>query len=181
MDYLIKLIFVLLLSAGAYSQTVDRIAVIVNDGVVLESDIQLKIKNFKKEAAISGARVPSEEDLRNNHLIVFGDTKSNTLLKRIMEKQNALPFEWNKESLMIKGNQYDAASHVPVLIYPNPLNSEKYIVLNSGPTHREGHDRTNSLQNPKLPDWSVIDLSLPPNDQVPGKVIEAGFFNEAWK
>ena len=52
MDYLIKLIFVLLLSAGAYSQTVDRIAVIVNDGVVLESDIQLKIKNFKKEAAI---------------------------------------------------------------------------------------------------------------------------------
>ena len=47
--YLIKLIFVLLLSAGAYSQTVDRIAVIVNDGVVLESDIQLKIKNFKKD------------------------------------------------------------------------------------------------------------------------------------
>ena len=58
MDYLIKLIFVLSLSAGAYSQTVDRIAVIVNDGVVLESDIQLKIKNFKKEAAISGVRVP---------------------------------------------------------------------------------------------------------------------------
>ena len=123
----------------------------------------------------------SEEDLRKNHLILFGDTTSNTLLKRIMEKQNTLPFEWNKESLMIKGYQYDAASHVPILIYPNSLNSERYIVLNSGPTHREGHDRTNSLQNPKLPDWSVIDLSQPPNDQVPGKVIEAGFFNETWK
>ena len=123
----------------------------------------------------------SEEDLRNNHLIVFGDTTSNTLLKRIMKEQNPLPIEWSKESLMIKGEQYDATSHVPVLIYPNPLNTEKYIVLNSGPTHREGHDRTNSLQNPKLPDWSVIDLSVAPNDQVPGKVIEAGFFNEAWK
>ena len=47
----------------------------------------------------------SEEDLRKNHLILFGDTTSNTLLKRIMEKQNTLPFEWNKESLMIKGYQ----------------------------------------------------------------------------
>ena len=65
----------------------------------------------------------SEEDLRNNHLIAFGDTTSNTLLKRIMEQQNTLPIEWDKESLMIKGEQYDATSHVPVLIYPNPLNT----------------------------------------------------------
>ena len=109
MDYLIKLIFVLSLSASAYSQTVDRIAVIVNDGVVLESDIQLKIKNFKKEAAISGVRVPSEEDLRNEIIealiieelqlqiadkagIKISDEELNVTVKRVAQ-QNELTIE----------------------------------------------------------------------------------------
>jgi hypothetical protein len=55
------------------------------------------------------------------------------------------------------------------------------VVLNSGPTFREGHDRTNSLQNPKLPDWAVVDLATPPDAQTPGKVVDAGFFDEEWK
>jgi hypothetical protein len=54
-------------------------------------------------------------------------------------------------------------------------------VFNSGPTFRESHDRTNSLQNPKLPDWAVIDVSVPPDGNLPGKVAAAGFFNEEWK
>lgn len=123
----------------------------------------------------------SQEDVRCNHLIVFGDVTSNAVLQLMMQKKNTLPIQWDEEQLMVHGKQYDAASHVPVMIYPNPLYGEKYVVLNSGPTHREGHDRTNSLQNPKLPDWSVIDLSEPPSDQRPGRVVEAGFFDESWK
>jgi hypothetical protein len=34
-------------------------------------------------------------------------------------------------------NAYDAAHHVPVLIYPNPLNPRRYVVFNSGFTFRE--------------------------------------------
>ena len=67
------------------------------------------------------------------------------------------------------------------MIYPNPLNPEKYIVINSGPTFREAHDRTNSLQNPKLPDWAVLDVSTAPNGDSAGKVLQAGFFDEYWQ
>ena len=69
------------------------------------------------------------------------------------------------------------------VIYPNPLlqSSSKYVVLNSGLTFREGHDRTNSLQNPKLPDWAVIDITTPANHLAPGKVVAADFFDEEWK
>jgi hypothetical protein len=66
-------------------------------------------------------------------------------------------------------------------IYPNPDNAPRYMVLNSGPTFREAHDRSNSLQTPKLPDWAVIDLSQPPDDKVPGKIAAAGFFDEQWQ
>ena len=36
----------------AFSNQLDRVAVIVNDGVVLESDIQLKVREYKKNACL---------------------------------------------------------------------------------------------------------------------------------
>ena len=67
------------------------------------------------------------------------------------------------------------------MIYPNPLNPDRYIVLNSGPTYREEHDRTNSQQIAKLPDWAVIDITVPPTGRVPGNVVDVGFFDENWQ
>ena len=64
MGYLIKLLAIFLLAASAYSQELDRISVIVNDGVILESDIQSRISDYKKNAAIDGLSIPSEDVLR---------------------------------------------------------------------------------------------------------------------
>ncbi|SVB47990.1 uncharacterized protein METZ01_LOCUS200844, partial [marine metagenome] len=64
------------------------------------------------------------------------------------------------------------------LIHPNPLSSSHCVVIHSGPTFRESHDRTNSLQNPKLPDWAIRDLNQPPNGESAGKVVAADFFDE---
>jgi hypothetical protein len=70
---------------------------------------------------------------------------------------------------------------IPSLIYPNPLNPERYVVLNSGLTFRESHSSTNSLQNPKLPDWAIINIQTPPDDEKPGHAEAAGFFSESWQ
>jgi predicted esterase len=56
-----------------------------------------------------------------------------------------------------------------------------YIVLNSGPTFRDEHDRNNANQTPKLPDWAIIDVTTPPDGKAPGKVVTAGFFDHEWK
>ncbi|MBI1368119.1 MAG: prolyl oligopeptidase family serine peptidase [Planctomycetes bacterium] len=108
----------------------------------------------------------TDDDIQKYHLVAFGDEKSNKLIARLADKLPMKPRD---------------GEHVNLLIYPNPLNAEKYIVLNSGPTFREAHDRTNSLQNPKLGDWAVIDITTPPNAETPGKVLEAGFFDEQWQ
>ena len=47
---------------------------------------------------------------------------------------------------------------MPVLIYPNPLNPKRYVVLNSGFTFREYDYLNNARQVPKLPDYAVIDV-----------------------
>ena len=67
------------------------------------------------------------------------------------------------------------------MIYPNPLNGNRYVVLNSGFTFRQADHKTNSRQVAKLPDYAVIDLTTPPDDKTPGAIPAAGFFDEHWK
>jgi acetyl esterase/lipase len=120
----------------------------------------------------------TEDDMRNYHLVLWGDPQSNRLLARVAPQ---LPIRWGPKDIDANGQRFDGSSHVPVMIYPNPLNPERYVVLNSGPTFRENDDRTNSLQNPKLPDWAILDVTSQPTAREAGKVMAADFFDEQWK
>ncbi|PQO45516.1 prolyl oligopeptidase family serine peptidase [Blastopirellula marina] len=118
------------------------------------------------------------EDIKKYNLVCWGTPESNTLLKKTLDK---LPLSWDEKEVALGETKVDAEHHVPVMVYPNPLNPKKYLVINSGPTFRESHDRTNSLQNPKLPDWAILDIRQKPDASSAGKVIGADFFDEAWK
>ena len=113
-----------------------------------------------------------------DNYLLWGDVDSNLLLAKWKKD---LPVEWKDKTWSLGGKSYDAATTVPVLIYPSPDDGTKYIVLNSGLTFREGHDSTNSNQTPKLPDWAAIDITVPADANSPGKVVEAGFFDEEWR
>ncbi|MCU0703038.1 MAG: prolyl oligopeptidase family serine peptidase [Fimbriiglobus sp.] len=143
-------------------------------------------QQFRGDAPIKDDTAVSDDDIKNNHLILWGDPKSNAILGRIANK---LPVQWvskmvdGKEvtHLVLGGTEYTAEHHMPALIFPNPLNPTKYVVLNSGFTYREYDYLNNARQVPKLPDYAVIDVSTPPNSRFPGKIVRAGFFDEAWK
>jgi hypothetical protein len=115
---------------------------------------------------------------RGANLVLWGDPQSNSLLARILPQ---LPLTWDAQTLTFAGQSYDAAHHAPVLIFPNPLNPQRYVVLNSSFTFRAGAAQTNSQQTPKLPDWAIIDLRTRPDLRAPGAVVSAGFFDEQWK
>jgi dienelactone hydrolase len=112
------------------------------------------------------------------NLVVWGDISSNKAIAKIAAK---LPLKWDATTLALGTQKVDAAHHAPIMIYPNPLNPGRYIVLNSGPTFREAAALNNSDQTPKLPDWAVVDLRTPPGPKWPGKIVDAGFFDENWK
>jgi hypothetical protein len=59
------------------------------------------------------------------------------------------------------------------MIYPNPLNPSRYVVLNSGFTFADAAPTSNALQIPELPDYAVIELGTQ-------HVADAGFFDENW-
>jgi len=135
-------------------------------------------KQFRGIPRVKFDKDVNEADINNHHLVLWGTPESNSVMKKLAEK---LPVQWKGDKLTAHQKSYDASSTVPILIYPNPLNSSKYIVLNSGHTFREESNRSNARQTPKLPDWAIIDITTPPNSYHPGKVVDAGFFGEEWQ
>jgi len=117
-------------------------------------------------------------DLAAHNLVLWGDPQSNSLLAAVLPK---LPITWTADGVTVNGQKYEAGSRVPVLIYPNPLNPKRYVVLNSSFTYREYDYLNNARQTPKLPDWAVLDIRTPVSSRSPGKVEAAGFFDEAWQ
>jgi len=135
-------------------------------------------RHFRGDAVVKDDTELTQQDLANNHLILFGDPQSNAVIGTVIEK---LPLEWNEEQIRIGERKYKSAHHIPAMIYPNPVNPSRYVVLNSGFTYREYAYLNNARQVPKLPDWAIIDLRTPPNFLWPGKIVAAEFFDEQWQ
>jgi len=133
---------------------------------------------FRGDAPVKDDTAVTAEDLAQSHIVLWGDPGANRLLARLLP---GLPLQWDARTLTFRGERHDAAHHAPILIFPNPLNPEKYVVLNTGIDFRDHGYGSNSLQTPKLPDHAVIDLREPPGPRWPGRIVAAGFFDEAWR
>ena len=120
----------------------------------------------------------TRDDIENSNLILWGDAGSNLLIERIIDQ---LPLNWTSDTLALGQAEAGAGTHVPVLIFPNPLNPNRYVVLNSGFTFSRFGHMSNATQTPKLPDWALVDISKPYNAGDPDCIAAAGFFNERWQ
>jgi pimeloyl-ACP methyl ester carboxylesterase len=95
----------------------------------------------------------TEEQIASKNLILFGDPGSNSVLAKVLGK---LPIKWTKDAIIVNGRTFDPKSHGLAMIYPNPLNPQKYIVINSGHTmHEKDFRASNSWLFPKLGDIAV--------------------------
>jgi predicted esterase len=133
---------------------------------------------FRGDAIVKDDTAITPADIASANLVLWGDPSSNTLLAKVLP---SLPFKWTKDAIKFGKATLDAAHYAPVMVYPNPLNQKRYVVLNSSFTFRMGSRTSNSLQTPKLPDWALVDLRTPPSDTQPGLIYDAGFFDEQWR
>jgi len=151
----------------------------VNQWVESESAYQKARWKYlmRGDLRIKKASEVTEEDSQKYNLILWGDASSNSLIAKILPK---LPIQWTSETITVGAQNFPATGHALSMIYPNSEHPGKYVVFNSGLTFRE-NDKSNALQNPRLPDWAVVDLSVAPDGNAPGKIPAAGFFDESWK
>jgi pimeloyl-ACP methyl ester carboxylesterase len=133
---------------------------------------------FRGDVLVKDDTALTPEDIASANLVLWGDPGSNKVLAQILGK---LPLQWTTEKLVLGNETADPARAMPVMIFPNPLNPKRYVVLNSGFTFRAGATVSNAQQTPKLPDWALIDITQPPTDLAPGAVLATGFFDELWR
>ncbi len=131
---------------------------------------------FRGEPRVKNDVAVNDADIAAHNLVLFGDPSSNAVYKRIARQ---LPIKWMPAGITVGSETFSAATHAPVMIFPNPLNPKRYVVVNSGFTF---HDQSNNdLQSPKLPDWAVVNITEPGNRQLPLSVKAQGFFDEFWR
>jgi hypothetical protein len=152
----------------------------------VEQESQHFIKRWRGlmrgDVRVKKAAEVTAEDMVKHTLVLWGDAKSNALVAKVLEAGSTkkLPMMWDEKVLRLGELEVDWATHVPVMVRPNPMEPRGTVILNSGLTFREAHDKTNSLQNPKLPDWAVFEVTGAPDAERAGRVVGAGFFGEEW-
>jgi pimeloyl-ACP methyl ester carboxylesterase len=132
-------------------------------------------KHWRGELPTIGDYAVTPNEIMNKNLILFGDPSSNLTLAQILPK---LPLKWTKDTIEFGGKKYKASEHVPVMIFPNPLNPRKYVVLNTGMTiPSEDYVKTNALLYPRLGDYAILRMTGGSGFEV----AMAGLFDEFWK
>jgi hypothetical protein len=126
----------------------------------------------------------TEADLKEKHLILFGDPGSNVWIAKALP---ALPLGWTPSELRLGGATVPSAQNAPALICANPLAPNHYLVLNSGHTfHEKEFAAYNYLLFPRLGDWAVMKVLPEARDWQPSalpfpeEVLRAGYFDENW-
>jgi hypothetical protein len=163
----------------------------------VDTEMQRAIKHwrsqFRGEPIVKDDVDVTQEDMESSNLVLWGDPDSNKLLRALGDGyKNEFyfgPLHYSKGAegkvqFKFSGakNHFAAEHELPIMIIPNPHHRarDKYIVLNSGFTFRDYDYLNNARQSPKLPDWAVVDIAVPPDSRKPGKIVEAGFFDEGW-
>jgi dienelactone hydrolase len=128
-------------------------------------------KWLRGDVRVKDDRAISARDIADTNLILFGDPHSNSVIGQIIGR---LPIRWTDATIEVGARTFAAADHIPALIYPNPLNPKRYVVINSGQTFGDADFRgTNAWLYPRLGDYAVLTAD--------GTVALSGFFDERWR
>ncbi len=134
---------------------------------------KLYAKWFRAHPRIVDDKDLTATDIKNYHLVLFGDPGSNRWIAKVSSK---LPIRWTRDTLTFGDKSYSAAENFPAMIYPNPLNPRRYVVLNTGMTFDESGYR-GDYGMPSLGDYAVLKA----NDAGAPDVVTAGLFDEHWR
>jgi hypothetical protein len=131
-------------------------------------------KFFRGHPFVKDDKDVTAADMAKYHVVLFGDPGSNRLIARVAAK---LPIAWTKDSVSLAGKSYPASENYPALIYPNPLNPAKYVVLNTGLTIPDSEYNAD-YGMPQWGDYAVVKVK--DGADVPD-LVTAGLFDEKWQ
>jgi hypothetical protein len=127
---------------------------------------------MRGDVRIKSDRDLTPADIEANHIVVFGTPSTSPLIARVLR---SAPIRWTRGTIAVGSLKFDGKTHTLSMIYPNPANPKRYIVINSGHTFHEADFKgTNALLYPRVGDWAVTDVRT-------GEVVAEGTFDRNWR
>ncbi len=84
-------------------------------------------KNWQKyEPRVIKDKELTEADMKKYSLILYGSAEANLITKKLGDK---IPLKVISEEIEITGRKFPAKDACVTMIYPNPLNAERYVVV----------------------------------------------------
>lgn len=111
----------------------------------------------------------TEADIKETNLLLLGNDKTNGIIKEIID---SLPVKFSNDGFRFRNTEYDT-SHSIFLIYPNPLNPDKYILLAGGAYSDVVKWKVKSSLFTDKNDFVVISSD--------GAIVASGNFNRFWQ
>ena len=132
-------------------------------------------KSYRGDVRTKADTALTAADIAEHNLILFGDPGSNKVIAQILDK---LPLKWTARAIELAGKSYGTSSHIPVMIYPNPLNPKRYVVLNAG---LSGPGPGGPLSS--YGDYAVLNIGMAAETKmgIVAHVADSGLFDEDWK
>ena len=135
----------------------------------------------EKDLLLVRDRDLTQEQEQAANLILIGTPKTNSVLARIAGK---LPVKFGDDGSFIVGQRKFAGDKVGLnMIYPNPSNPARYIVVKAGAYYGQMLSDNHKLD--MLPDFIVYDDASDRDglgmwDGAPNRALCAGFFDKYW-
>ena len=127
---------------------------------------------LRGDVRVKRSREVTAEDVAAFNLILFGDPGTNAWIGKVLPR---LPVTWTTQEIRIGENTFPAESSFMAMIYPNPSNPARYVVLNSGHTFPcQQVDDMHWFLHPRLADFAVLSK----RDRA---VLHAGYFDARWQ
>ncbi len=122
------------------------------------------------------------EDIANFNLILFGNARSNALVKQV---NPSLPIRFDENSIMAGNKRFSGDEVGLAMIYPNPLNQSKYVVVLGGNSWRGTQHivkRIGTEFDYIIFDDRTLGINVPQgNLTVDGTALLCGFFDQDWQ
>lgn len=125
----------------------------------------------------------TDDDIRESNLILFGNPRSNLWVRKVNE---ALPVRFSGEGVVVGDRRFDGPDVGLKVVYPNPLNPNRYVAVIGGVTWRGTLDANERFGN--WFDWGLFDNRnwfdygvFDRRTRNPESFLAVGFFDQQWR
>ena len=108
---------------------------------------------FRGRIRIKNDAEVTEADFARYQVVLFGDPGSNQWIRRLNGKSPG-PMD-DREFVAVGSRRFSAPDALPALIYPSPLSSSHYVVMNSGIT-ANWEDWAGDFSTPEYGDFAIL-------------------------